>query len=289
MTTEIIIPVPNVLRGTPEMAEKFLSQIIAIQPDRPVILDLSHVTWICPYGTVILLGVCRYLAQLGGGMVSVTHMQGEVHAYLRRVDFFKRADEVAYTPDLFDEANDWSRSEASSNVLELVPISISFDVYQVKDRARKILDHWLHNASYDIGKIIGLIAETCSNVADHSCDVGVVTIQKYEWEHYVEIQLAISDLGVGIQRSLVSTHGNLFYTNAGYINRALDGLSARSSAHIGQGLGAIQRIATASGGSLSIRSGTGCVLVQAFGRTERDELTFFPGTQIAVTFRSHLK
>lgn len=288
MSAEIVITVPNVLKGTPETAETFLSQINEVRPNRCVILDLSHVTWICPYGAVLLLGACQHLAQLGCGMVSVTAIQGNVHAYLRRIDFFKRVDEVAYTPDLFDEMKDWSRSEASSNVLELVPISVSSDVYQIKDRARNILGYWLNNASYDIDQIIILLAEACSNVVDHSHNVGVVTIQKYERESYVYIELAISDLGVGIQRSLVTTHGDLSDTNAGYINHALGGLSARSSGHIGQGLGAIQRIVMASGGSLSLRSGTGYVQVQATGQTERDRLAFFPGTQVAITFRSQL-
>lgn len=286
MISEVVIPVPNVLKGTPEVAEKFLSRISMVQPTCRVILDLSDVTWICPYGTVLLLGVCRYLAQLGGGMVLVTAIQENVHAYLRRVDFFKCAVGVASTSELFDEANDWSRSESSSTVLELVPISTSSDVYQVKNRARKILGHWLNNASYDIDQIISLLAEACSNVVDHSGDIGVVTIQKYKQERYVDIQLAISDLGVGIRRSLITTHHDLSDTSAGYIKQALDGLSARPDGRGGQGLGAIQRIATKSGGSLSLRSETGWVLVQATGQTERDSLTFFPGTQVAVTFRS---
>ncbi|MCA9330433.1 sensor histidine kinase [Candidatus Saccharibacteria bacterium] len=245
-------------------------------------------SWICPYGTIILLGACRYLAQLSRERVAVTALPQDVHAYLRRVDFFERASDVAFTPDQFDPAYDWSRNAESSNVLELVPISALPDVYQVGNRARKILGYWLRNVTADIDRIVSLLAEACSNVVDHSCDVGVVAIQKYEHGRNVNVQLAISDLGIGIRRSLVATHSDLSDTSAGYIQRALAGLSARRTGRGGQGLGAIQQFATASGGNLSIRSETGSVFVQASGATQKDGLTFFPGTQVAVTFRSRL-
>lgn len=286
MTSKTITHVPNVLGGAPDMAEAFLSRMATTQPGPPVSLDVSAVTWVCPFGAVILLGACRYLAQLSGGLVAIVSLRSEVHAYLRRIDFFDRAGEVAYTPDPFDSADDWSRSEISSNVLELVPVGNPLDVYEVGSRARKILGYWLSHASYDVDQIVSLLAEACSNVVDHSHDVGVVTIQKYERGHYVDIELAISDLGVGIRRSLAAAHRDLADTCSGYIERALAGLTARPSGRGGQGLGAIQRIATASGGSLFIRSETGRLLVQATSVTKRDGLAFFPGTQIAVTFRS---
>lgn len=286
MTSETIIHVPNVLGGAPDTAEAFLSRMATAQSGLPVKFDLSAVTWVCPYGAVILLGACRYLAQLSGGPVAMMSLRNEVHAYLRRIGFFDRAGEAACTPDPFDAANDWSRSAASSNVLELVPVGDHLDVYGVGSRARKILGYWLSHATYDIDQIVSLLAEACSNVVDHSHDVGVVTIQKYGRGHYVDIELAISDLGVGIRRSLATAHGDLADTCSGYIERALAGLTARPAGRGGQGLGAIQRIATASGGSLLIRSETGRVFVQATSVTKRDGLAFLPGTQIAVTFHS---
>lgn len=286
MTAETTIHVPNVLGGAPDMAETLLFRIAAAQPGRRVRLDLSAVTWIRPYGAVILLGACRYLAQLGGSSVTIVGLRDAVHAYLRRIDFFEHAGEAASTPDPFDVANDWSRSVASSNVLELVTVGDPLDVYEVGSRARKILGYWLSGAAYDIDQIVSLLAEACSNVVDHNRDVDVVTIQKYERGRYVDVELAISDLGIGIRRSLAAVHGDLADTCAGYIERALAGLTARPSGRGGQGLGAMQRIATASGGNLFIRSETGRVLVQPTGSTKCDGLAFLPGTHVAVTFRS---
>ena len=91
---------------------------------------------------------------------------------------------------------------------------------------------------------------------------------------------------MGIRRSLLAKYDRINDTCAGYIKRALEGLSARPGERGGQGLGAIQRIATGSGGSLHIRSETGSIFAQASGMKAQDDLSFFPGTQIAITFHS---
>ena len=88
---------------------------------------------------------------------------------------------------------------------------------------------------------------------------GLVMIQKYDYGHYIEVKLAIADLGVGIRGSLIAAHSDLQDTCSGYIQRALAGLSSRTGPRGGHGLGAISRIATTSGGSLHIRSETGLV------------------------------
>ena len=160
------------------------------------------------------------------------------------------------------------------------------DIYEVTARAGRILAYWLGSSSQDIGNIVTLLSEACSNIVDHSRDTGVVTIQKYERKYYIDVNLAIGDLGQGIRQSLMAVHGAVTDTCVGYIEKALAGLSARSGERGGQGLGAIQRIATESGGSLHVRSEMGSVLAKASGTATRDGLYFFPGTQIAITFRS---
>ena len=101
------------------------------------------------------------------------------------------------------------------------------------------------------------------------------------------MRLAISDLGMGIRRSLSTAHPDVTDTCSGYIMRAIQGLTSRPGGRGGQGLGAIYRIVGADGGSLFIRSETGCVKAGVQSTlTLQDGLTFFPGTQVAITFRS---
>ncbi len=281
------IYVPDALGGTPDTVETFLSLITVAHKRHRIVLDLSAVTWICPYGAAILLEACRHLAKLSGFSVQIEELRKDVHAYLRRIDFFEYVNGIAYTKDPFDDSDDWSRKSDSTSVLELVSVSEQSDIFDVGRRARQILQYWLGSESQDIDRIISLLAEACSNVVDHSTDVGAVTVQKYEHHHYVDVELAISDLGIGICKSLSSVHGEIADTVSGYIDKALNGWSARKGRG-GQGLGAIQRIATKSGGSLYIRSETGSLLARPGGIKKKDELAFFPGTQVAIKFRSQL-
>jgi len=285
--SESSIIVSDSLCGMPDTVEMLFTLLGGPSIRGSIALDLAPVTWIHPYGAISILGSCRYLRQLTRKPVRLTGLQTHIHAYLRRIDFFKYDPETVYTTDLFHSSCELGRSSSSSNVLELFPIRTSEDVYAVAARARRILTYWFDkNSSYNIDKIVTLLAEACSNIVDHSGDTGVVIVQKYDHKHYVEIKLAISDLGRGIRQSLIAVHGELSNTFTGYIEQALAGLSARSGQKGGQGLGAIQRIATENGGSLYIRSEMGSVLAQATGTVAQDNLCFFPGTQIAITFRS---
>lgn len=286
-TTSIVVL--DVLKEMPDKAEALFALLhdSSSSIQGPIALDLTSVSWIHPYGAISLLGVCRYLRHLTHSPVRLTGLQNPIHAYLRRIDFFKYDTDVVYTTDYFNPSSDLSRSSSSSNVLELFPICTSGDIYAVADRARRILAYWFDkNSMYDLDNIVTLLSETCSNIVDHSGDTGIVMVQKYNYQSYIEIKLAISDLGRGIRQSLRAVHGEVSDTCAGYIEQALAGLSERVGNRGGLGLGAIQRIATSSGGSLYIRSETGSVLAQTSGTVAHDGLCFFPGTQIAITFRS---
>ena len=120
MSTPFCMKVPNVLGGTPDEAESFISNVYKIAPAAPVTLNLAAVSWMCPYGVVILLGACRYLAQGTRKPVGIAAMRQDVHAYLRRIDFFECAGSSAYSVDGFETEHDLGRSLASSNLLERV-------------------------------------------------------------------------------------------------------------------------------------------------------------------------
>lgn len=283
------IRVPNVLGGQPEAVDRYLILLkdVPTQSARQsVVFDMSAVRWIAPYGAIILLESCRYVAQQTGNAVCLVGLKYEVHAYLRRLCFFERAAPCAYTSDVFDPADDLSRSPESCNVLELFCLASPKDVFAAVSRARRILRYWLDESSDNMGRIVSLISEACSNAVDHSRDSGMLTIQKYERASRTDVLLAIGDLGQGIRESLSPAFGNNLGTDATYIRKALEGLSARPGGRGGLGLATIQRIATASGGSVHIRSGAGHVVARSSGIHPRDGLLFLPGTQISITFCS---
>ncbi len=100
--SEILIAVPDALGEVPDAVERLFAILHASSTGDPIALDLTSVTWIRPYGAICLLGVCRYLKQLTHRPVRLTGLQSDIHAYLRRIDFFKCGTETVYTTDLFN-------------------------------------------------------------------------------------------------------------------------------------------------------------------------------------------
>lgn len=287
--SESVIRVPNVLGGQPAGVETYLQLLNAAllkAAGRSIALDCAAVRWVAPFGAVVLLESCRYIEQCTGAAVRLGGMHPDIHAYLRRIDFFERAGTCAFTNDRFDPADDLNRSPGSCNVLELFPLRSLGDVYGAAAHARRILEYWLGDANSSADRIVSLLSEACSNAVEHSLDRGILTIQKYEQSGRADVVLAVGDLGQGIRNSLSAFDNSSSQADVTYIVKALHGMSSRKDRPGGLGLGAIRRIATASGGSIFIRSGTG--RVAAFDSKDRavGGLVNFPGTQVGITFRS---
>ena len=280
----IVCALPNVLGGNPTTVDRMLEAIVPQCSAHSIELDLACVSWVCPYGAALLLNYCRSQVMETGLPVQIHHLQPAIHAYLERIDFFTF--DVAEPDEPLTSAALLSRSPASSNVVEMYRIQTHRDVYDVTGRARQVLDAWFHAVPGTIDSIVSLLSEACANIVDHSGDWGIVTVQKYERGAYVDIELAISDLGQGIRQSLLNRYPHLRESGAGFVTRALEGLSARSGTRGGQGLGAMQRIATGSGGFLHVRSGTASVHVLQATVLPHEGLAAFPGTHVAIRFRS---
>jgi anti-sigma regulatory factor (Ser/Thr protein kinase) len=291
MHGEIVLALPNVLGRSPRNLETFLPSVWSSREpsDQSIALDLRDVRWVCPYGALLLVQVCALLAQSTGHAVRITGMQPDIHAYLRRIDFFLAAGDSAFTEDPCEGEN-LSRRPASTNVLELTHIGGSGDIAQAMDHARRILAYWLSASDDHIGRVMTLISESCSNIVQHSGATGWIVIQKYDRtsQGLVAVELAIGDLGKGIRASLREVHGEVASETSEYIGRALSGMSARGVGAVGQGLGAMRDTAVGSGGHLFIHSGNGRLWVNGTGIDADDDSVVLPGTQLALRFCSRM-
>jgi hypothetical protein len=281
------IHLPDILGGTPEGIETFCNLLPknAAAFDS-VTLDLSRVTWIRPYSALLLLLACQHLYQQTNIPVQFINVPLAIHAYLRRLDFFARAGAAVTNAESFPPEEDYSRVPSSTNTLAFFPLHHLSDVLDVVAHARRILEYWFPSTPDETDRIVSLLSEASGNVVTHSGTSGLAAIQKYAHTRYVEVELAIGDLGQGIQRSLQQALGHIAFTNAGYIKQALAGRSARPHERGGKGLGTIQRIATSSGGKVLIRSDHAAILCDSTGDQQLGRLTHIPGTQIAIIFRS---
>ncbi|MBV9602676.1 MAG: hypothetical protein JOZ87_38275 [Chloroflexi bacterium] len=275
--------------GSPTRADTWLAQVAGAVPTTERIdLDVAPVSFVCPYGAAVLLSVCQHLARERGRPVQLVGLQEHVHAYLRRVDFFKAGAGAVVADRPLRWGVEIPRSLASLNVLELTVVRSLREVYDATARALRILTTWL-GLDAGVAQHVGCcIAEACENVIEHSRDSGVLVAQKYEFAGWTEVQLAIADLGIGIRQSLHTAYAGLDETPAGWIRRAVAGLSCRGDRG-GVGLSEIRRLATQTGGSLLIRSGAGRAMYapgHAWYSDLQADVGGLPGTQLAVTLRS---
>jgi hypothetical protein len=88
--------------GWPIRRNQGLIRQVMNTPPQPITwLDLSQVRFIRPYGAVVLLCLCRCAARKAAQPIGLTGLRPDVHAYLRRIDFFIAAQGVAVSLNTF--------------------------------------------------------------------------------------------------------------------------------------------------------------------------------------------
>jgi hypothetical protein len=88
-----------------------------------IVLDAVAVSFVCPYDAVALLSVCRHRAREHGDPVRLVGLQDPVHAYLRRLDFFKADADAVVATQVLPWGAELPRNVASLNVLELTVVA----------------------------------------------------------------------------------------------------------------------------------------------------------------------
>ncbi len=281
-----ILHVPDVLAAGSEGLESLFDLVTEIRIGCEIQLDMSGVRWIHPSGIVGMAAFCRRAHQLTDKKVHVVGCQPNLLAYLMRVDFFKTCQDWAYSTDHVPPEIELSRSEASANLLELEAIHSPVDVRRTANRTRGILQAWLDYGSSEQNDLVSILSEMCDNICEHSQDFGHVAIQRYYRPSlaHAEVRIAIGDMGIGIQSSLEPVHGSLGGSTLEYIRAALDGTSRRGRGIRGNGFQRVQEIIRRCKGRLYVRSVNAAIRIRSDPATviEYPNLTFFPGTQVAI-------
>ena len=258
----------------------------SVLPANSYALDMGAVTFIKPYGAIALTIASRRLSHLSGHPVILENLAADTHAYLQRMDLFDVGKEWLFSPASLD--GHWSRSSQTPNLLELTTITGPWDVETILSRAALIVERWL--MLNNLGPLLRVLSELCTNVYDHSGDhAGCILMQRYKaaLRGQVVVYLAVGDLGCGIRSSLYARHGAIGDGVLDYLHEALRGRSARATGRGGLGLRTIEGIIGAHGGSLWLRTETAAVLSRGQGTVYSwESLTPVPGTQIAVEFRA---
>ncbi len=292
-----IIDLPGGTLGSDhaESLYRHLERTLADTSQAPLRVNCESIGFVHPAGVIGLITAARIWHRTRKRKVLLENLQPQVHAYLERIDIFKECAEFIETTSDLNDTDRFSRSAASSTVLEVTPISGEVDenardVEHTIARTRKILSVHYGADHSRLHELLNLTSELAQNVV-HSGDHGYITAQGYSYTNGNRVALAISDTGIGIEQSLRDSHAS---------SRAWKGTPATGSDHIllaleegvtslpasrGMGLYIVRSIVQQWRGTLVIRSASSKVRIQHPFIAKEDHLPYIPGTQVTITAR----
>lgn len=221
------------------------------------------------------------------------NIRSEIYKYLERMNFWMYVADWFCHSDMLDKQDRYDRSPKSINLIEMMPITLekkSDDIRRVteefRERAQYILGYWLHRV--DIDKFVTVISEECQNIFMHSESIGYVALQTYQFSGKDIINLAVCDMGIGIKRSLNKQFPRFCLSNTSdYIWHAFFEMP-NNKKRFHYGLSEVRNIVKAWDGFVFARSDDGSLYISPDypDGTKRDNLNFFPGTQIMIWLSS---
>ena len=256
----------------------------------PVVLDLRMVEFVEPAGLCGLAALLEYLIPRCEE-VNLALAGRDVPAYLERMNFFRLfGGRVRTNADV--ASLEERRRHNPGTLQELVNFHTEQEIPGIIERISEILENQGYRLKERVA-ICSVLSEVCANAAEHgSSSFGAyAAVQAYH--HIVsgprrrgeEVLVSIADGGVGVRETLSRNpkYAEQTTTDNDALRLALEmGVSATGEIGRGGGLALVARIAADSGGSLSLRSGTGRVTVYENRKNSRN-VPDFPGTFVRVS------
>ena len=249
-----------------------------------IVLDLSGLTFVDPYGMGMLCLIARHLSRTFWDITCRMPDSEAVRSYLARMNVLATLGQFS---SFEGGAAPLRPATPNEGLLEVTPIARRDDVESVLrligQRVSAILAEELNYQDREIAAFKNVVAELCHNVLDHSFDRGYVAAQRYVDQRRGRkfAIIGVGDLGIGIRESLAVRYDVSEWTHATAITNAVRKQFSRDPTR-GLGLYVVQRICHEYGGGLHIRSGDARVYIR--GRSfYRNETAPFPGTQVSIT------
>ncbi len=248
-----------------------------------IVLDLSNLGFVDPYGMGILCLIGRHLSAKYWDITCRLPENSDVERYLTRMKVFDALKSYVTVARAPQTGQPRTRNES---LLEITTIEQRSDIEQVlsviESRVGAILSEELHYTVREITGFKNVVAELCHNILDHSGDKGFVVAQRYT-NHRLNRKFAIigvCDLGIGIRESLSTGHDAAHWSHSQAIKMATQKTVSRGDTR-GLGLYIVKQICQENSGRLHIRSGDERVYIRG------DEMwvypsALFPGTQVSI-------
>lgn len=273
------ITIPNLNVNTFEDIFYKINISILTEKRSNINIDISKVKFMDPYSIMNFCILLRYLQKYFSFISLSLPQDSNVRNYLERINLIHN---IPREIKLLNKPEPGRKFLPSDVLLELTPIQKQTDVHNVIKYSVTKIGHILQTSlgytEKDIGAFCTALSETCQNIVDHSEDQGFVCVQKYHKEsNYVII--AVSDLGIGIKRSLAKRYNVSTWNHVKAIQNALQ-LGTSRLPDRGKGLYIVNEIAKKYNGKLIIRSCSG--YVETGKNSHSFNVPFFPGTQIYI-------
>jgi hypothetical protein len=254
------------------------------------VVDLRTVEFVEPAGLCGLAALLEFLCARCED-VSLTLPGRDVPAYLERMNFFRIfGGRIRTNADV--EALEERRRHNPGTLQELINFHTEEEIPGIIHRISEILE----NQGYRLRERVAIcstLSEVCANAAEHGVSSFGAYAAVQAYHHIVsgsrrrgeEVLIAIADGGVGVRETLSRNprYAEETATDNEALRHALEmGVSGTGEIGRGGGLALVAGIAARSGGSLSLRSGTGRVTVYESRKNSRN-VPQFPGTFVRVS------
>lgn len=258
-------------------------------------LDLKDLRFVDPYGLLGLLSIGSSSAYRKGQIWGLTPPERPaVRSFMKRAGAWKRLEDSFLVDRRWEgEHREKVRGEWETPLLEVTPVRDPSDVHRavsrVKGRTDRLLVGKLGYNAMAADRFTVALAEICQNIVDHSESEGFVTAQYYPPDRgRGTVRLAVTDVGVGVRRSLASRYAARFektWDDRTAVRLAFQRRVSRFD-EPGRGLGLklVAEMVRGWGGRMLLRSGTAAYAIHpGWGsRPRRSGLPPFPGTQINI-------
>ncbi len=255
------------------------------------VLDLSAVEFVEPAGLCGLAALLEFLIPRSR-LVGLRFSGHNVTAYLERMNFFKifghrvetNADVAALeerqrgNPGTLQELINFHSEEEIPGIINRISEILTNKDYRLRERAA----------------ICATLSEICANAVEHGHSPFGAYAAVQAYQHIVsggrerrgeEVLVAIADGGVGVRETLSRNpkYAEFIGTDNDALRHALQmGVSGTGEIGRGGGLAVVGQISARTGGSLSLRSGSG--RVTHYGdRINSRNVPQFPGTFVRVS------
>jgi hypothetical protein len=260
-----------------------------------VVLDLRAVEFVEPAGLCGLAALLEYLIPRSEE-VGMALAGRDVPAYLERMNFFRLfGDRVRTNADV--ASLEERRRHNPGTLQELINFHTEQEIPGIIERISEILENQGYRLRERVA-ICSVLSEICANAAEHGASSFGAYAAVQAYHHIVsgprrrgeEVLIAIADGGPGVRETLAHNPTLSEYTTSDNdaLRHSLEmGVSGTGEIGRGGGLALVAGIAARSGGSLSLRSGTGRVTVYESRKNSRN-VPEFPGTFVRVSLPRNL-